>query len=282
MPSRLESGWLLCRSSFGLMRQHKSLLFYVITNHLICLAVFALFFSPIYHHELMAIKANQLTWVTIVVPIVILMIYFIFHHFFHIYFYTALTAAIIAIWTQGKTSLRSSFKTTNALLKKLLKWTVVICIFGVHLRVIEGWAENWHRFKLIKKYLTGLNWGIASYLVIPVLVCDKTSVTESLKTSSQLMQKHWGNQVNPNFHLGIIFLPLIIISLIPFLIGLYFGGHPNVAIGTAISAILVLIISSINSTIYTIIKCYAYCHIAQKIDPALMPVEIVDFFKKKD
>lgn len=280
MNPRIYAAWQLIRTSAELIYRHRTLLVYIVANNLACLATLSLIFAPIYHHELKAIIDNHYTWLTIASPIAMLMIYFIFHHFFHIYFYTALTAAIDQIWQQDSCTVAASFRHANTLIAKLCRWTFVVCVFGVPLRVIEGWTRSWYQLKLVQKYLAGLNWGIASYLALPVFVVEGTQASKTLIRSAQLMRQHWDSEFNPNFHLGLVFIPLNIISLIPALLGFYKGSHEAIGYGIAITGVFLIFLSSISSTIYSIIKSYAYYYITDHAGQQLLPDTIAEYFKK--
>jgi len=84
---------------------------------------------------------------------------------------------------------------------------------GTILRYIED------RVGLIGKIIVsifGAGWAIATYLIVPVLVLEDLDVMESIRRSTQLLKKTWGEQLIA----GLNFFWIILLLMIPgFIIG---------------------------------------------------------------
>ena len=60
-------------------------------------------------------------------------------------------------------------------------------------------------------------WNLATFLVIPVLVAQDISAWDSIKHSTSLLKRTWGEQVTGNFSMGGIFM-------IAYLLLIFVGG----------------------------------------------------------
>ncbi len=74
----------------------------------------------------------------------------------------------------------------------ILFWSMVSATVGQLIRTVEtraGWAG-----RLLMGF-AGLGWGMATYLVVPVLVMEDAGVMDSVRRSASLLRGTWGEQL---------------------------------------------------------------------------------------
>jgi hypothetical protein len=108
----------------------------------------------------------------------------------------------------------------------------------------------------------GIAWGVATFLVVPVLVAEDVGPTEAIKRSGSLLKRTWGEQVVGNVSLGLIGLlaSLAVAGIGALLIGIAASVGSNVAIGGAITVVIILvaIVAVIFSALNAIYKAAVY------------------------
>jgi hypothetical protein len=66
--------------------------------------------------------------------------------------------------------------------------------------------------------LAGLAWGMATYMIVPVLVIENAGVIESIRRSGALLRKNWGQQIAYGLTFGwltlLFLIPLVVLGAI--------------------------------------------------------------------
>jgi hypothetical protein len=92
--------------------------------------------------------------------------------------------------------------------------------------------------KLLVK-LVGIAWGVATYLVVPILVIEKESVSRTIRKSAGLLRKTWGEQLSVGIGLGVIILLYLLPGVALMIIGYQYSPVLVAAGAAAIAAVLV-------------------------------------------
>ena len=120
-----------------------------------------------------------------------------------------------------------------AKLPSILLWAVVASTVGLIIRIIEDRSE-W--LGKILSSLLGVAWAVATYLIVPVLVFEEDGVFGSIKRSSQLLRKTWGEQITAGIGFG---LPFLLLS-IPGILLVFMGRQFPPALALALFYFLLL------------------------------------------
>jgi hypothetical protein len=138
-------------------------------------------------------------------------------------------AAVIATATKrlkGETaSIRDGLAVARAHIGKIFLWALITASVGMVLRAIQ------ERSGLIGRILAGIigiAWDVITFFVVPVLLFEPLTVSDSIRRSAHIFRARWGEQFTGNATIGIA----IMLLCIPVLIvgGLLIAAAPVVGI----------------------------------------------------
>lgn len=229
---RLGIGWRLTKVSLGILRQEKNLVVLPFLSFLITAAAWGVFFASLFLVAPPLDGLNGWLWY------VGLFLLYVFTYFISTYF----TAAVIGIakirLEGGDPTLKDGFRIASENLGRIFGWALLSATVGMILRAI---AERFGFVGRIIAGIAGVAWGIATYLVVPVLIFEKLGPWASLKRSGSLIRQTWGEAAGGYFTLTAVF----------FLLGL--AGLPFLAIGAVAAGLLGLLIGLLVAIVYWLI-----------------------------
>jgi Family of unknown function (DUF6159) len=197
--------WDLISESFQVIRKDKKLIVFPILSGFSVLAVAALYFIPLFqlgivqqytsqHH----IDSTAYAW---------MFLWYCTNYFVIIFFSCALAACAQIRFSGGEPTLGAGMSQASAKLIDIMLWALVASTVGLIIRVIEDRSESVGK---IFSSLIGAAWAVVTYLMVPVIVFEQENVFGSIKRSSQLLRKTWGEQLTGNIGFGLPFLVLSI------------------------------------------------------------------------
>jgi Family of unknown function (DUF6159) len=224
--------WDLISQSFQIIRKDKKLILFPILSGLSVLAVAALYFVPLFqlgivhqYAEGQHVEPSAYAW---------MFLWYCTNYFVIVFFSCALAACAQIRFSGGEATLGAGLSQAAAKLPSILMWAVVASTVGLIIRIIEDRSE-WLG-KLLSSLL-GVAWAVATYLMVPVLVFEQEGAFGSIKRSSQLLRKTWGEQLTSNIGFG---LPFLVLAIPGILLGML-GRHQPVALGLALFYFLLLV-----------------------------------------
>ena len=144
---------------------------------------------------------------------ILIFIFYLLTYFSIVFFNTALTHCAITYFNDEKPSVNASIQFCLSRLKVILIWSLISATIGFILRFLR------YRIRDLKKILPLLlfagGWSITTYLVIPVLVAEKTNLKEAIKRSGKLFKDTWGERLHAYIGIGIIGFLIFIVLMIP-------------------------------------------------------------------
>jgi hypothetical protein len=112
--------------------------------------------------------------------------------FITIFFNCALAACVQLRFAGQEPTLGDGLRRAASRVYTILLWSLVSATVGQIARGVEERA-GWIGRLIIGAF--GLGWGMATYLVIPVLVMEEAGVMDSVRRSSSLLRRTWGEQL---------------------------------------------------------------------------------------
>lgn len=107
--------------------------------------------------------------------------------------------------------------------------------------------------------------------MVPVLVVEKVGPIVALKRSLSILRKTWGEALVGNFGIGLIIFLMALPACIPAVIGIFVvistGSVAPVIIGGAVTALLLVLLSLVSSTLNTILVGALYQYAAEGKTP---------------
>ena len=141
--------------------------------------------------------------------------------FVAIFFNAALVVAANERLGGGDPTLRSALRGASARLADIFFWALITATISLVLRVIEQRAGA---VGVIVAGLAGFAWTLVTFLVLPVLIIEGKSATESVKRSAALFKGTWGERVASQIGFGLLGVLAAIPGIALIVLGLMVGG----------------------------------------------------------
>ncbi len=182
------------------------------------------------------------------------------------FFNAALIGATLKRLRGGDPTFRDGLRIAFGRIGAILGYSAIAATVGVVLQVIRSKSNT---VGDVAAGVLGVAWGVATFLVVPVLVAEDIGPADAVKRSGSLLKKTWGEQVVGNASLGLIgFLAAAAVGLIGLaLIWIAAAIGSTIAIGGAITVIVILvaIVAVIFSALNAIYKAAVYEYAADGI-----------------
>src|SRR5437867_12483108 len=163
----------------------------------------------------------------------------------------------------GDPTVADGFRAATQHLGRIAMWALISASVGLILRVI---AE---RANLIGKIIVGLlgaAWSIATYFIVPVMIFEKRSLRDSVRQSTSLIAKTWGESLVAAGGIGAFSMLLAIPALaLPF-IG-FFISTTAVFVLLAVMVLYWIALSVVASALSAIFRTGLYLYAAEGRTP---------------
>ena len=253
MFARLSNSWELVKASWHVLLADKELLIFPIISFVASLIVMATFAIPTLFAGLLDSMITD-SGVSIFGYIVAFLFYVTLYTV-TIFANAALVGAAMIRLKGGDPTVGDGFQIATQHLGSIVGYAAIAATVGMILRAIS--ERSGQRGRAIVS-LIGFAWGIATFLVVPVLVVEEVGPMEAVKRSAGLLKQTWGEQIAGNFSIGLIFglLTVVVILLgVPLAILAAASNSIGMLVTVIVAVILLVIvlalISSTLSGIYT-------------------------------
>jgi hypothetical protein len=112
--------------------------------------------------------------------------------FITIFFNCALAACVQMHFAGQDATLGDGLRRAASRIHTILLWSLISATVGVFTRCLEsraGWTGR------LMMGMLGLGWGMATFLIVPVLVMEESGVMDSIRRSASLVRQTWGEQL---------------------------------------------------------------------------------------
>lgn len=201
MFERLSRSWELTKASLAVLSADKELLIYPLLSGLASVLVLITFAVPAVLAGLGDRLATGDDGVRVLGAIVAFCFY-VTQYFVILFCNTALVGAALIRLRGGDPTVGDGFRIAFQRLGVILGYAVVSATVGMVLRAI---AQRGGVLGRIVSSFFGLAWGLATFLVVPVLVVEGVGPIEAVKRSAAYLKKTWGEQLAGNLGLGAVF-----------------------------------------------------------------------------
>ena len=247
---RLRIGWQLTKVSLGILRKEKGLIVLPFLSLLLTGAAWLVFLISIFFFT--ATPTNPFGYWLFYVGLAI--VYYV-TFFVSIYFNAAVMGAAMIRLNGGDPTISDGLKVANQNLKRIAGWALVSATVGLVLRAI---AERFGVFGRIVAGFAGVAWGIATYLVVPVLIFEKIGPWAAVKRSGSLLRKTWGEAAGGYLTLGAIFVLLALPAILFFIVGGLVGGIVGLIVAGAVAVVYWLILGLLGAAAQSILVTALY------------------------
>jgi hypothetical protein len=206
MYTKLSNSWELVKASWNVLLADKELLLFPIVSFIASLVVIATFAVP----TILAGVFDEFTGVP-VVGYVIGFLFYVVMYFVTIFSNSALVGAAMIRLDGGDPTVSDGFRIATRHLGTIVGYALISATVGMILRAI---SERGGIIGQIASSLVGFAWGVATFLVVPVLVVEGVGPIEAVKRSANLLKRTWGEQIVGNFGIGTVFALLFFLLIV--------------------------------------------------------------------
>lgn len=275
MFKRLSNSWNLVKASWAVLLADKELIIFPILSGIASLVVIASFAVPMFlagiFEELFAgVGAAQ------VVGYILIFLFYLAQYFVILFSNTALVGAAMIRLEGGDPTVRDGLRIAWQHVGGLLVYAIISATVGLILRWL---SERGILGRLASSFL-GLAWGLATFLVIPVLVVENVSPMEAIKRSTRMLKDTWGEQIAGNFSIGVVFSIIILLTILTGVVVTIaissLTGSIALIVASVVFFILIIIgLAFINTTLNGIYAAAVYRFAAGKEGDLFFSPELV-------
>lgn len=196
------------KESFEVLKQDKELVLFPIISGVITILITASFMLPLaflFANDSGEFKMNPFYYVVI-------FILYLLGYFVVIFFNTGLIACAHIRLNGGNPRFGDGLNFAMNNLGKIFGWSLVSATVGLILRIIR---DRGGILGAIVAGLVGVAWNLLTFFVIPVMIFENAGVFDSIKRSSLLFKKTWGENVVLRFSVGFIIFLLAMVGVVP-------------------------------------------------------------------
>jgi hypothetical protein len=286
MFTKIGFGWDLAKQSFRVLKENKQLIVFPLLSSIACLLVLASFAMPLSGTQQFKAVMEDGRAPNDVLSYVLLFVFYFVNYFVIVFFNSALIACVIHRFRGGTPSIGFGLQVAMVRVPQIAGWALVSATVGLVLKIIESRSE---KVGEIVAGLLGMGWAIVTYLVVPVLVMEKAGPIEAIRRSTTLIKKTWGEALSAQFNVGMIFLAVFLVALIPLALvvalGVYFLSVGLVILGVfalAVAVAIFVLISLVSSTLSTILLAAVYVYATEGTVPGQFDANLIQgAFQKK-
>jgi hypothetical protein len=292
--------WALFKSTLAVLNADKALLWFPILATTATLAVSAVIFggaaailvtNPAAQAYLSqaaaAAEAGNATLPQMLFFFASLFFYYLVINFTANYFMTGLAGAALLRFAGQNPGFGDGIRIANSRLGAIFGYSVIAATVGVLLSALRGRSGD-SGSALAGRLVASIGefaWGVATFLVVPVIAAKGLSPFEAIKESAALLRRTWGEQLIGASGIGLIFFAIML--PLAFLAGLtiiVFGESGAVVITTiVVAAVLLALLAVVNSTLNAIYRAALYHYAADHaVAPAFNATLIESAFKPRE
>lgn len=269
---KIRRSWMLVKASWGVLKADKELALFPIVSGIcvaIAIAILTGGFMLVTGDGAREIadrfeEGSNQSW-SAADLVTLFLIYFV-TVLIATFFNAALIGATLKRLRGGDPTFRDGLQMASGRIGAILGYSAIAATVGVVIQLIRSRSNT--AGELAAGFLN-IAWGVATFLVVPVLVAEDIGPTKAIKRSGSLLKKTWGEQIVGNASLGLVgFLATAVVALIG--MGLIWGASAigsTVALGGAITVLIILvaIVAVIFSALNAIYKAAVYEYAADGI-----------------
>lgn len=279
MFDSFSRSWDMIKQSYAVLQRQKTLVIFPILSCVACLLVAISFLAPILAmpdlFQKVAHKEGDPDTKKWIFAVGGFLFYFI-NYFVIVFFNAALAACAVMHFKGMSPTLNDGLSAAGRRLPQILAWAFVAATVGMILRSIQERSEWVGR--LVVGFL-GLAWTAVTYLVVPVLAIEGKGPINSLKRSSELLRRTWGEGLAGGLSFGLIGFLLVLPGFLLVAGGIAATGilhnTPLAIVGVVLGVLYIVVISIVLSTLKQIYIAGLYLYAAEGqmpggFDPALV------------
>ncbi|HRE46700.1 MAG TPA: DUF6159 family protein [Aggregatilineales bacterium] len=244
MIQTFRRSWMLVKASAEVLRKDPELLALPLISGGALIAIIIVFALPLFGSGLLQNIAtrNTITLGQILTTLFVVILFYIVTYVIVVFSNAALVGAALIRLEGGNPRLEDGLKVARERFRSILGYGLMAGSVGMVMRFLKE-ERSTGIGSGVQAVLGGTAWGVATTLVIPILVTEKLNPIEALKRSVSLLRKAWGHNLQTRLSIsaafGIIALALAVFPGLPMIV-IIFGARSGIL--TVLGATLLLLI----------------------------------------
>jgi len=267
---RIENGWELVKRSLKALREDKEIILFPILSIIfvvlltIVFVVLAIgqgivsaFIEPGFNQDISA-AIFGLTF----------LVYLLAVYFVTTFFKSAIITSATIRFDGKNPSFGDGLKTPAKHILRIFFWSLILLLVNIIVNAIRNAGKSKSRGIQIGTSAAAsaveTAWKLLMYFTLPILLFEELSIWQSMKKSTELFKKTWGENILAQFTIGGIFFLIGIIAAIPaaliFLIGFFTGAVVLIPVAIVWLVIEIAIFSVIQTSVDGILIAALYSY----------------------
>jgi hypothetical protein len=249
---RIKRGWALTKKSWGLLREHPSLIRFPLYGAAATTLLAIVTLGP----GLYLWDDDQLAGA---IPLIVLGVYLL--SFVGFYFSVGLAACADMIFRGQEASIGDGLAVSRSRIRQISGWAAVSAAISLVMGLLENQGGT---LGTVAARLVGMAWSLITFISIPVIAIEGTGPFETIKRSGALFRERWGQQITGNiaiggavFLIGVLPAVLLIVAGVALWSAASFLGALLVVIGALVLAIALLISRALSGIFGVALYRYA-------------------------
>jgi hypothetical protein len=249
---RIKRGWALTKKSWGLLREHPSLIRFPLYGAVATTLLAIVTLGPgLYFWE-----EDQLAGA---IPIIVIGVYVL--SFVGFYFSVGLAACADMIFRGQEATIGDGLAVARSRIAQISGWAAVSAAISLVMGLLENQGGT---LGTVAARLVGMAWSLITFLAVPVIAIEGTGPFETIKRSGTLFRERWGQQITGNiaigaavFLIGVLPAVLLILAGVALWSAASFLGAVLVVVGALVLAIALLVSRALSGIFGVALYRYA-------------------------
>jgi hypothetical protein len=258
MFTTIRRSYAIFVQSLGVLRQDKEILLFPILSGIFTLVAMAGlifggvvtgFFQRLAESGDRSLEGNLLGYGA-------LFVWYFVSWFIVLFFNVGVVACARIRLEGGDPTVADGFRAARENLKAIVVWALISATVGLILRMI---AERSKLLGALIAKLLGAAWAIATYFVVPVMIFEKSGPRESMKSSTALISRTWGESLAAAAGVGITVMLLGVGGLAFPILG-FLISTTAALIGLGVMALYWIVLAILSSALTGIYRTGLYLY----------------------
>ena len=262
----IRRSYAIFRESLQVLSKDKEILIFPLLSGIITIVAFgsivsAAFFSGVFEHFDKNDPRNY----------IVAFVWYFISWFIVLFFNVAVIHCAAMRLRGGDPTIADGFRASMQHLGRIAAWAFVSATVGVILKFLADRAG--FLGKLIIGFL-GAAWSIATYFIVPVMIFERRSLRDSVKQSTQLIAKTWGESLVAAGGIGAFIMLLALAGLILPIAG-FFISPMAALIGLGVMVVYWIALSVMSAALTGIFRTALYLYATEGRAPKGFTAEYV-------
>ena len=277
MFARLSNSWELVKASWAVLRADKELIVFPLVSAIASLIVLVTFAVPMLLSGLFEAMFAEDVGAVRIVGYAVAFLFYLVQYFVIIFANTALVGAAMIRLDGGDPTVRDGFRIAWRHVGAIFGYAMISATVGLILR----WLARRGVIGRLVSSLIGLAWGMATFLVIPILVVEDVGPVEGVKRSARMLRDTWGEQIAGNISIGLVFGLLIVLTtvvgiIVTVALASLTGSVVLIVLSISVFVVITTALILISSTLSGIYSAAVYRFAAGKETDQFFSPELVE------